>query len=169
MITKDQLKDLLKKNESPVLEFKREWYWNDSTSPSEMSDKWGEFLKDIISLSNGYLGFVGVHRYLVIGFSESTQEIHDVGIKKIKSLNSIKAFRKTLIQKLEGYTQPAFISIDIEFVKLDEKEVLIFEIPSPGHITELKKELKTKTRVLDAGTVIIIAHALLHSTTGLNE
>lgn len=154
-ITKSQLKVLLKKDESPVLEFKRGWYWNDSTPQPEMANKWGEFLKDIISLSNGYLRCVGTCRYLVIGFSESTQEVHDIGIQQIKLFNNLKKFKKTLIQKLEGYTQPAFINIDVELMKFDEKEILIFEIPSPGHITELKKELKTKTRVLDSGAVII--------------
>ena len=46
---------LLKKEESPTVEFKRQWYWDDSTPSEEMSDKWGELLKDLISLANGYL------------------------------------------------------------------------------------------------------------------
>ncbi len=74
MITEHELETLLKKDESPILEFKKEWYWNDSTSTSEMADKWGEFIKDMISLSNGYLGFVGSTRYLIFGFSETSQD-----------------------------------------------------------------------------------------------
>jgi hypothetical protein len=46
---------LLKKEESPTLEFKRQWYWNDSTPSEDMADKWGELLKDLISLANGYI------------------------------------------------------------------------------------------------------------------
>lgn len=45
---------LLSQSESPILEFKQEWYWNDSTEKEEMNVKWGEFLKDLVSLFNGY-------------------------------------------------------------------------------------------------------------------
>lgn len=38
---KEDISVLLKREESPILEFKRQWYWNDSTPKEEMADKWG--------------------------------------------------------------------------------------------------------------------------------
>ena len=56
---------------------------------------------------------------------------------------------------MEAYTTPAFLNFDINVIEIDNKNLLIFEIPSPHYLTELKKELKTKTRVLDHGAVLI--------------
>ena len=36
--------------------------------------KWGEFLKDIISLANAYHSYVGQSRYLIFGFCESEKK-----------------------------------------------------------------------------------------------
>ncbi|WP_225085172.1 hypothetical protein [Pectobacterium colocasium] len=65
---------LLTQDESPIIEFKKEWYWNILTPKEEMATKWGEFLKDLISLFNGYLGYVGKNRYLIFGYSESEKK-----------------------------------------------------------------------------------------------
>lgn len=155
MITENELLTLLDKDESPILEFKREWYWNDSTHPSVIADKWGEFLKDLISLSNGYLNYVGKLRHLIFGYSETTQTIYDIELKNIRHLSNIKLFKKQLINKLESYTTPTFLNFEIQVVNIHGKDLLVFEIPSPFHITELKKELKTKTRSLDSGSILI--------------
>lgn len=154
-ITKEELEILLKDNESPILEFKRQWYWDNSTPKEDMQDKWGEFLKDIISLSNGYIGFVGKTRYLIFGYSESLQKIHHVNISGIKQLSDIRLFKKDMIQRLEKITTPPLLNFDINIFRLEEKDLLVFEIPSPTYLTELKQALKTKTRSLDVGTVLI--------------
>ena len=58
----NQAQKLLSKRENPKLEFKREWY----TSAHTLDDKgWGEFLKDIIALANGNVGYIGQNAYLV--------------------------------------------------------------------------------------------------------
>lgn len=72
---KEEISLLLEKEESPTLEFKRQWYWNDSTLPNEMGDKWGELIKDLISLANGYINKAGEYRYLIIGFSETEKKL----------------------------------------------------------------------------------------------
>ncbi|KJZ09753.1 hypothetical protein TW85_20905 [Marinomonas sp. S3726] len=152
---KEDISLLLKKEESPTLEFKRQWYWNDSTIKEDMSDKWGELIKDIISLANGYINKVGEYRYLIFGFSEEDKHIYSVNYDDIKQLKNLSKFKKILVQKLEGYTKPALIDINIQFVPIESKYLLVFEIPSPVNLIELKKELKTKTRHLDEGAVLI--------------
>lgn len=152
---KEDLSVLLEQDESPILEFKRQWYWNDQTPPSQMSDQWGELIKDMISLANGYIDHVGHHRHLVIGFSDSDKTTHDVNFHAIKQLSNLHEFKKNLRQKLERYTSPSFIDFNIELIQLNNKHLLVFEIPSPTLLIELKKELKTKTRHLDLGAVLV--------------
>lgn len=152
---KVDINELLKENESPILEFKRKWYWDDSTHSSDMADQWGELIKDIISLSNGYLGYAPKIRHLIIGYSESERKIYDIQSKNIKCLQNINTFRKDLIRRLEKYTNPSLIDINIETLEIEGKEILVFEIPARGHLVELKSQLKTKTRHLDEGSVLI--------------
>ena len=104
---------LLNKEESPTLEFKRQWYWDDSTPNEEMSDKWGELLKDLISLANGYINKVGEHRYLVFGYSEDEKKTYSLDLNKIKQLKNLMNFKKVLLQKLERCTKPALLDINI--------------------------------------------------------
>ena len=146
---------LLNNEESPTLEFKRQWYWNDSTPSTEMSDKWGEFLKDIISLANGYMNKVGEYRYLIFGFSEEEKKTYSVDLDKIKQLKNLMNFKKVLLQKLENCTKPALLDMNIEVVTVDSHTLLVFEIPSPINLIELKRDFKTKSRHLDEGAVLV--------------
>ncbi|MFA5583784.1 MAG: hypothetical protein WDA09_06180, partial [Bacteriovoracaceae bacterium] len=152
---KEDISLLLNREESPILEFKRQWYWDDSTPNEEMADKWGELLKDIISLANGYLNCTGEHRYLIVGFSEKENALYNVEFDKIKQLKNLGDFKKNLLQKLEGCTKPALIGVNISPVTIESNALLVFEIPCPTYLIELKRELKTKTRHLDEGAVLI--------------
>ncbi len=151
----ESIEILLEGKESPILEFKRQWYWDAQTPDSEMADKWGELVKDIISLANGYLDNVGSHRYLIIGFSECESKTYHVDIENIKHLHNIINFKKTIIQKLEKYTSPSLVNLNIESIPINGHTLLVFEIPSPTHLTELKSTLKTKTRQIDEGGVLV--------------
>ncbi|PMG76552.1 hypothetical protein BCU84_13435 [Shewanella sp. 10N.286.51.B7] len=146
---------LLKQEESPTLEFKRQWYWDDSTPNDEMSDKWGELLKDIISLANGYINKVGEHRYLVFGFSEEEKATYNLDLDKVKQLKNLINFKKILLQKLERCTKPALLDINIDLITIESDALLVFEIPSPIDLIELKQSIKTKTRHLDEGAILV--------------
>jgi len=155
VVTKDELILLTQKDESPVLEFKREWYWNNSTPKEEMTEKWGEFIKDIISLTNAYLGYAGFTRYLIIGFSEIEKKFYDVNITDVKQLSDLRSFKKLLIEKLEKFTTVALLKLDLDIISINNCNVLVFEMPPPNYVTELKIELQTKTRLLSEGSVIV--------------
>lgn len=92
---KQDVNFLLEKEEYPILEFKRQWYWDDLTTANEMADKWGELIKDLISLSNGYINSVGAHRYLIIGFSETDKKTYNVDFDNIKQLKNIRKFKRS--------------------------------------------------------------------------
>ncbi|GGA92476.1 NACHT domain-containing protein [Agarivorans gilvus] len=152
---KEDISVLLKREESPTLEFKRQWYWDDSTPSEEMADKWGELIKDLVSLANGYLNKVGEHRYLIFGFSEEEENLYSIAIDKIKQLKNLSAFKKMLLQKLENFTRPALVDVYVHQISIESNTLLVFEIPSPVNLIELKRQLKTKTRHLDEGAVLI--------------
>ncbi|WP_163336025.1 NACHT domain-containing NTPase [Desulfopila sp. IMCC35008] len=155
MINQNVVKTKLLEDESPILEFKREWYWDDTTPRVEKGDKWGEFIKDLISLANGYLGYVGQDRYLIIGFDEIESKFYSIDQEKINILKNLGKFKKEVKQKLENYTNPTLISFCVEFVEINETEILVFKIPCTPYLTEIKSELKTKTRTLDQGAVLV--------------
>src|SRR5690606_36624784 len=133
---KEDISLLLKREESPTLEFKRQWYWDDSTPSEEMADKWGELLNDLISIANGYLNNVGEHRYLIFGFSEDEKSLHSIELDKIKQLKSLGKLKKTLLQKLESCTKPALIDINVRLINIETNVLLVFEIPSPINLIE---------------------------------
>ena len=141
--------------ESPILEFKRQWYWNNSDIDQGTPKKWGEFLKDILGLANGYLEYVGETRYLIIGVEESDKTIYNVDPQNIRILSNLNTFHQKVIQKIENHAKPSLTKIEIYWKEIEQKQILVIEIPSPPKFVELIKELQTKTRILDPGIVLI--------------
>ncbi|ELZ9930849.1 hypothetical protein U1U32_004094, partial [Cronobacter malonaticus] len=146
---------LLSQGESPILEFKQEWYWNDATEREEMNVKWGEFLKDLVSLFNGYLGCAGKPRYLVIGYSESESKLYDIDTSSIKQLSNLIEFKKDLVRRLEALITPSHLNFSVEQIEHHGNKLIIFEITPPAYLIELKRELQTKSKSLDSGSVLI--------------
>lgn len=122
---------------------------------SDLGPLWGEFLKDIVSLCNGYLDFVGQDRYLIIGYCETERKVYGIPRSSIKVLHDIRDFRKNLLERLERVVSLPPLTFEIDTVEVDDLPLLVIRIPSPKYITELKKELQTKTRTLDAGAVLV--------------
>lgn len=155
MFEPDVIRKLLELDESPILEFKREWYWNSASENGDLGSKWGEFLKDIIALCNGYINFTGHDRHLIIGYCEKERAIYNVDMTLVKILQDMREFRKKIIERLEKLVNFPPLSLQIEPVIIDGNTLLVFRIPSPKHLTELKNELTTKTRTLDSGAVLV--------------
>lgn len=155
MLEPDVIRNLLDQNESPVLEFKREWYWDSIGENEDLGRKWGEFMKDIIALCNGYINFSGFDRYLIIGYCEKERAIFNVDLSSLKIFRDIREFRKKVIERLEKLVSIPPQNLQIEVVSIDGKNLLVLKISSPKHLTELKNELTTKTRTLDSGAILV--------------
>lgn len=155
MIEKEYIETLLEKDESPILEFKREWYWLDDAEEKDRSQYWGEFYKDIISLCNGYTNYVGKTRYLIYGFCENERSIYSVDYSRIASIRNTRDLKRKVIERLENLLNTPLLEFDVEFVTIKNKTLLVFQIPCPKNISELKSQLTTKTRTLDPGAVLI--------------
>lgn len=150
MINPEVVEQLLENDESPILEFKREWYW--VSDETDLSQRWGEFYKDLIGLFNGYLEFVGQDRYLIIGYCEAEKEIFDVNAASISTLRDLRGFRRKVAGRLEALLSYPPLDLEIDIVEIKSKRLLVFKIPSPRRLTQLKAELATKTRVYWAGS-----------------
>lgn len=152
-----QLKDLLTKAENPKLEFKSSWY----SSEDKLDDKgWGEFLKDIIALANGNLGYVGYTGYLIIGASDLDPQPHNsrqvFHIDSVGMLANLQNLREITLRKLREACSPSLPDIKIYFVNLEGNEsLLVFEIPSPIDLLKLDRDLNTRGLRFKKGTVLI--------------
>lgn len=157
----DIIRQLLGEPETPTLEFKQQWYWNNTTPPDEKGKQWGELIKDIIGLANAYSGgHAGKTRYLIIGANEEGEIFHieNNDIKEFKNRQTT-SFHSELRKKLSEYTTPSLLdcipNFKLEFLGIDEKDILVFQIPSPCQYIKLKKNLQTKTRTFDDGSVLV--------------
>lgn len=155
MLEESLLKTLAQRDESPVLEFKKEWYWDDTTDNITKQKQWGELIKDLISIANGYMQHVGHKRYLIIGFCEKTKCFNDINYNKIKELSDVSALQRDIKERLESFTNPSFTNLVLHSQQIDKKNILILEVESHTYLIELRKNLQTKTRSLDQGCVLI--------------
>ncbi len=153
---KSKLKSLLSNSENPKLEFKSKWYGN----TEKLDDKgWGEFLKDIITIANGNSGFTGQPGYLVFGASDedpqngSSREIFD--ISKNGMLSDLQKLRDIILRKLRETCSPPLAKIDIDFIELEAKNLLVIEIPSPIDVIKLDRDINTRGMRFKKGTVLI--------------
>lgn len=155
MIEPDVIQEKLRGEESPITEFKRDWYWDDQTPPDEKAKKWGELIKDIASLANGYTGFAGQDRYLIVGYSERESKVYPVNKSSAKELSDLRQLKRVLLQKLESAVRPTPVNIELEYVDIGVDQVLAIRIPAPRHLVEITTDLQTKSIVVQRGAVLI--------------
>ena len=153
----NQLLQILSESESPKIEFKREWY----SGAGELDQKgWGEFLKDIIALANGNIGYVGQPSYLIIGADDedpppraSRKTFH---VPPVGMLSDLQQLRDITLRKLHSTCSPSIPNLDFQFVEVDPgKNVLVIEISPPAGLLKLDRDLTTRGMHFRKGTVLI--------------
>ncbi|MBW4523207.1 MAG: hypothetical protein KME16_26505 [Scytolyngbya sp. HA4215-MV1] len=153
----NQLRSSLQEVENPKIEFKSCWYCN----TDQLDDKgWGEFLKDLISLANGNVGYVDKTAYLIVGASDidpKPSELRDTfHVPANGMLSNLQKLRETTLRKLREVCSPALSDIKIYFVKAEEgKDLLVIEIPPPIDVIKLDRDLNTRGIRFKKGTVLV--------------
>lgn len=138
MINIRTFNSLLTKNESGILEFKREWYWDKQTSKSLIEQGWGEFLKDFSSLVNANKDFFNEKRYLIFGVSDDKSLI---GIDI--DANYLQKLKSQISDKISSFL--SFVPLyTIEIIEKDSKNFLVITIEQPSEILKVKKEFTDK-------------------------
>lgn len=152
----DQVKNLLAEVENPKLEFKSSWYCGED----KLDDKgWGEFLKDLIALANGNIGYVGRAAYLIIGVSDLDPEPNSLRerfhIDNVGMLSNLQSLREVTLRKLRETCSPSLSDIKINFVDVDGKNLLVFEMPVSVDLLKLDRDLNTRGLRFKKGTVLL--------------
>lgn len=141
-------KTLLSNVESPILEFKSCWYWNENEC-NDMAKAWGEFLKDFASLVNANSDYYGQVRYLIIGVNDNG-EISGCNLPDLIKEN----FKNQIINKLEknfNYT-PEF---NINRYECEGKNIFIFEISQPNQILRVITEFHDKKHICRKNSIFV--------------
>jgi tetratricopeptide (TPR) repeat protein len=150
---------LINQGESAKIDFKREWYWNDDTPDSIKKLKFGELVKDIFSLTNGDKYSINETAYLIIGILDETREVCDFDFPKDHNGNhkNKEKLKQDLLNKLNTYSSPEFIALDVNYHQLEEKTIIVISILPRGELISLSKDLKYgrngKTVIDPKGTV----------------
>ncbi len=154
----DKIDNFLKNEENLWLEFKSFWYWDEDTENKQLG--WGELLKDFVALFNTNTS-ESEYKYLIIGFDEITKSVQyynlDKNNKKIKEFQNLVNFRKEFIDKLRSLFKNTPIYKDLETLidieklfkiynhKVENVDILVFEIYQAPYLLELKKFLDGNT------------------------
>lgn len=137
-MNKEFLRHLLSQPEGLKLEFKRELFEINHTNTNVSDHQWNEFIKDILSLSNGNAAAAYETAYLIIGAAnklepDKRRELFDIDPGTLES--------KQILQKVNAVCHPRLESLICETVVLDEKRILVISIPPDSHVREIIKDL----------------------------
>lgn len=146
------LRKLIKQREGLKLDFKREMYHFNHQNKDVRERQRGEFVKDILALTNGNAGTSGETAYLIIGAddklkADGTRELFDIG--------EIKLDDKQLIDKLNKFCDPPFADIRCETILLDGKKLFVISVPPSPYLYETTQVLETVGRTFWERTVFV--------------
>jgi predicted HTH transcriptional regulator len=139
----EELKRVIANGENAKVDFKRQWY--------KKEDLKGEFVKDMLALANGDIHSTDKTAYLVIGIEDETKKAFDFDNSAIP--RSLDKLTQQLLEILNNYSQPEFLSLDIEWIDYDEREVLVLSVAPHGRLISLSKDLQLKRGTDKKGTV----------------
>jgi len=137
----EELKEIIKAGENSKVDFKRQWYEKDDLNK--------EFIKDMLALANGSVHTIEETAYLIIGITDDKREFFDFQY----SFKSLEKLKQQLLTQLNNYAQPEFLSLEIEWVELEEEqEVLVLSVLPHGRLISLSKDLQLKRNSDKKGT-----------------
>ena len=132
-MTKEKLKELISQGDTAKVDFKREWY--------KKEDLKGEFVKDMLALTNGDVNSIDKEAHLIIGITDN-RNFYDFDSSFIRSPDKLK---QQLLNILNSYTQPEFTALEVEWVEFsDEQDVVVVSVPPRAKLLSLSKDLQLK-------------------------
>lgn len=115
------------------------------------AQRWNEFIKDIIALTNGNIDTANEKGYLIIGAADKLEDgrrnLHDVCETKLSS--------KQILDKVNTFCDPPIQGLDCEIVPIDGKNLLVITIHPSNYLHELKRHLKTPTQEFPEGCILL--------------
>lgn len=141
LITPEKVERLLQEQESVYLEFKQKMYQiNCGKEQGEAIHK-GELIKDVLSLANRNVAYIGKTSYLIIGASNDQDEN---GHREIFNITDSVPSKKDLIQLVNAYCEPPVENLESDTVVIEGKQLWVVAIPPTAHLHETTKGIMTE-------------------------
>jgi tetratricopeptide (TPR) repeat protein len=146
-----QLRQLISQPEGLKLDFKRELHKLKHSDQDYAKQQRDEFIRDILSLTNGNFHTADQTGYLIIGVgdelrSDGTRDLFDVGNLLIP---------KQILQRVNPACEPPIPDVHCETVEIDGKNIFVVSIPPSPHLHRTIRDLTTPKKTYPAGTVFI--------------
>ncbi|MEG5160424.1 tetratricopeptide repeat protein [Microcoleus sp. AT3-A2] len=145
-----QLRQLISQPEGLKLDFKRELH-KLKHSDKDYAKQRDEFIRDILSLTNGNVNTAEQKGYLIIGVGDElrpdgTRDLFDVSTPLIP---------KQILQRVNPACEPPIPDVHCETVEIDGKNIFVVSIPPSPHLHRTIRDLTTPSKTYSAGTVFI--------------
>lgn len=140
----EQLRSLLTQEESPTLEFKKQWYAIDSPQQQTKDAQKEEFIKDILALANGSATTAGETAYLIIGPDDKERDAN--GQRILHPVTEPTPSLQMLLQWVNNACDPALEQLLLERITLDGSDLFVFTIPFSPHVHETTKKITIYTK-----------------------
>jgi len=146
-----QLRQLISQPEGLKLDFKRELHKLKDPNQDYAKQQRDEFIRDILSLTNGNFNTADQTGYLIIGVgdelrSDGTRDLFDV---------SNPLTPKQILQRVNSACDPPIPDVHCETVEIDGKNIFVVSIPPSPHLHRTIRDLTTPSKTYPAGTVFI--------------
>jgi WD40 repeat protein len=165
-MTPDKLRQLIESWENPKVDFKAEidGLSFDGNKINFVEIKKAEFVKDIISLTNGNSAYNLTFSkepaaHLIIGVIDKEKEKNkELGLNdllKDTAELSNKLNKTWILSIVNPYLVAPIGNLEAEFVEINNKKIFVITIPPQPYLLELSKDLKAKGKNFTQGSVII--------------
>ncbi len=154
-----ELQRILRRSEGSKLEFKREFYALNSNAHER---HWSEFIKDILALANGNIGYAGQTGYLIIGADD---KINSNGTRVLHSCAEIAISQQQIQNRVNSSCNPPVPDLQLERIPIGNDQLIIMVIPPSSFLHETIKDLTTTTTTFHKGTVFVRRGEDIHNAT----
>jgi hypothetical protein len=141
LITPEKVGRLLQEQESVTLEFKQTMYQIYCGKEQGEAFHKGELIKDLLSLANRNVAYVGETSYLIIG---AANDQDDNGYREKFNITDRVPSKKELIQLVNVYCEPSLENLESDSVMIEGKQLWVVAIPPTAHLHETIKGVITE-------------------------
>jgi len=145
-----QLRQLISQPEGLKLDFKRELHQL-KHSDKDYAKQRDEFIRDILSLTNGNVNTAEQKGYLIIGVGD---ELRPDGTRDLFDVSN-PLIPKQILQRVNSACAPPIPDVHCETVEIDGKNIFVVSIPPSPHLHRTIRDLTTPRKTYPAGTVFI--------------
>ncbi len=146
-----QLRQLISQPEGLKLDFKRELHKLKHSDQDYAKRQGHEFIRDVLSLTNGNVNTAEQKGYLIIGVGD---ELRPDGTRDLFDVSNLLT-PKQILQRVNSACDPPIPDVRCETVEIDGKNIFVVSIPPSPHLHRTRKDLTTPSTTYSAGTVFI--------------